>query len=57
VIAIFCAIWIRRWQHATGERVDYLPFQDPAITLRFPEIPRSEFATAVQLIEPDASVL
>lgn len=52
----FCAIWIRRWRHTTGNRVDYLPFQDTSVTARFPEIPRERFETAVHLIEPDGAV-
>ncbi len=52
----FCTLWIRRWQQMTGESVDYLPAQDPRITAQFPEIPREQFDTAVQLIEPDGSV-
>jgi predicted DCC family thiol-disulfide oxidoreductase YuxK len=52
----FCAVWVRRWQHTTGDRVDYLPFQDPSIATRFPEIPRQPFETAVHLVETDGSV-
>ena len=52
----FCRFWVARWQLTTGERVDYLPFQDPAVTARFPELPRERFETAVHLVEPDGSV-
>ena len=52
----FCALWVRRWQQMTGDRVDYLPAQDLSIATRFPEIPREQFDTAVQLIETDGSV-
>ena len=52
----FCTLWIRRWQQMTGDRVDYLPAQDLRIATRFPEIPREQFDTAVQLIETDGSV-
>jgi predicted DCC family thiol-disulfide oxidoreductase YuxK len=52
----FCTLWIRRWQQLTGENVDYLPAQDPHIPARFPEIPREQFDTAVQLIESDGMV-
>jgi predicted DCC family thiol-disulfide oxidoreductase YuxK len=52
----FCMTWIRRWERTTGDRVDYLPFQDASISQRFPEIPRSQFESAVQLIVPDGSV-
>lgn len=52
----FCRFWVQRWQLTTGERVDYLPFQDPNVSSRFPELPRERFETAVHLIEPDGSV-
>ena len=52
----FCTLWIQRWQQTTGERVDYLPFQDESIGERFPEIPRARFEKAVQLIETDGRV-
>ncbi|HEX5221634.1 MAG TPA: lipase maturation factor family protein [Verrucomicrobiae bacterium] len=53
----FCSLWIKRWQQISGEAVDYAPFQSPEITTRFPEIPREQFATAVQLIQPSGLVL
>jgi lipase maturation factor 1 len=52
----FCTLWIRRWQQITGDAVDYWPSQDSQIAKRFPEIPREQFNTAVQLIETDGSV-
>ena len=52
----FCTLWIRRWQQLTGDRVDYLPAQDSGIPARFPEIPREQFDTAVQLIESDGVI-
>jgi predicted DCC family thiol-disulfide oxidoreductase YuxK len=52
----FCTLWISRWKQTTGGSVDYLPAQDPRIATQFPEIPREQFDTAVQLIEPDGAV-
>ena len=52
----FCSLWIRRWRQATGEAVEYLPFQDLRIAEWFPEVPRQQFETAVQLIEPEGAV-
>jgi len=52
----FCSRWIRRWKQITGDHLDYLPFQDPAVAARFPEVPRSQFEGAVQLIEADGRV-
>jgi predicted DCC family thiol-disulfide oxidoreductase YuxK len=52
----FCSLWIHRWRHTTGDHLDYLPFQDPSVAVRFPEVPRGQFETAVQLVEPDGCV-
>jgi predicted DCC family thiol-disulfide oxidoreductase YuxK len=52
----FCSLWIRRWQQATGDEVDYVPFQDPRIAAQFPELSREQFQVAVQLIEPEGAV-
>ncbi len=52
----FCTLWIRRWQHITGDHIDYLPYQDPQVVALFPEIPREQFEAAVQLIQPDGTV-
>jgi predicted DCC family thiol-disulfide oxidoreductase YuxK len=50
----FCAYWARYWQQLTGERVEYLPYQQAAAQL--PEIPESEFRRAVQYVAPDGRV-
>jgi predicted DCC family thiol-disulfide oxidoreductase YuxK len=52
----FCRRWIARWQEATGDRVDYLPFQDPRLTLHVPELRREALEKAVHLIEPNGNV-
>jgi len=52
----FCSLWIHRWQHTIGDHLDYAPFQDPSVAARFPEVPRGQFETAVQLVETDGSV-
>ncbi|MBI3849364.1 MAG: lipase maturation factor family protein [Verrucomicrobia bacterium] len=52
----FCRFWINRWRQTTGDRVDYLPFQDPQVPARFPELAREQFEEAVQLIETDGRV-
>ena len=52
----FCRRWIARWKLATGDAVDYIPFQDESVAVQFPEIPPTDFAEAVHLILPDGSV-
>jgi predicted DCC family thiol-disulfide oxidoreductase YuxK len=50
----FCKRWIARWRELTDERVAYQPFQGMEHPL--PDIPRSAFESAVQLIEPDGEI-
>ncbi|HWX22980.1 MAG TPA: lipase maturation factor family protein [Candidatus Binatia bacterium] len=52
----FCALWIHRWQQATGERVDYIPFQDARLAEHFPNAPRDVFENAVHLVESNGAV-
>ena len=50
----FCRYWIAQWQHVTGDRVDYAPYQ--AVASQFPEIPISAFENSVQLIQENGTV-
>jgi predicted DCC family thiol-disulfide oxidoreductase YuxK len=50
----FCGAWIRRWKEATGNAVDYEPYQ--SVGDRFPEIKASDYAREIHLIFPDGSV-
>jgi predicted DCC family thiol-disulfide oxidoreductase YuxK len=52
----FCTVWVHRWQHVTGEQVEYIPFQDPTVGRRFPELPREFFEKAVHLVETNGLV-
>jgi predicted DCC family thiol-disulfide oxidoreductase YuxK/uncharacterized membrane protein YphA (DoxX/SURF4 family) len=52
----FCRRWVSRWQNATGDALDYRPFQDETVADQFPEIPRQNLEEAVHLISPDGSV-
>jgi predicted DCC family thiol-disulfide oxidoreductase YuxK len=52
----FCAVWIRRWRHITGDRLDYLPYQDPTVGTRFPEFRPEQLERAVHLIESNGTV-
>jgi predicted DCC family thiol-disulfide oxidoreductase YuxK len=47
----FCRAWVAYWTQITADRVLYAPYQE--IGDRFPEIPRQEFARAVQLVMPN----
>ncbi len=51
----FCRYWVAQWQHITGDRIDYAPFQE--VAAEFPEIPLSAFENAVQLILQNSTVL
>ena len=51
----FCRYWVAQWQHATGDRIDYAPFQE--VAAEFPEIPLSAFENSVQLILQNGTVL
>lgn len=51
----FCRVWIDYWRQLTGDRIAYMPFQSAAD--RFPQIPRGNFESSVQLIMPDGTVI
>ncbi len=51
----FCRYWIARWQHVTGDRIDYAPYQE--VASQFPEIPISAFENSVQLIQENGTVV
>ncbi len=52
----FCTLWIRRWNQMTGDKVDYIPFQDTTVPRKFPELARAQFEAAVHFIETDGNV-
>jgi predicted DCC family thiol-disulfide oxidoreductase YuxK len=52
----FCRRWVRRWRRASGDRVEYLPFQDARVAERFRDIPLASLEQAVHLVEPDGRV-
>jgi predicted DCC family thiol-disulfide oxidoreductase YuxK len=47
----FCRAWMARLRRATGDRVEYAPYQE--VAARFPEVPLEKFRAAAQLIETD----
>mgnify|MGYP001565328765 CR=1 FL=1 len=46
----FCRLWIERARFATGDMVDYAPYQTAAALHK--EVPREHFAEAIHLFEP-----
>ena len=52
----FCRRWIERWREASGDRVEYIPFQDRQVADRFPEIPRAACEQSVQFVDTDGAV-
>ncbi len=52
----FCRFWIERWKDWTGGRVEFVPYQEPSVAARFPEVPVAACETSVQLVTPDGQV-
>ena len=50
----FCTRGVRRWQHVTGDRVEYLTSQEA--TDRFSQIPPTHFEHSVQLVDSQGVV-
>ena len=50
----FCRYWIAQWQHITGDRIDYAPYQE--VASQFPDIPLSAFESSVQLFFDNGTV-
>lgn len=50
----FCCRWIDRWRRLTGERIDFLPF-DQAIAM-YPNMPTLALRESVWLIAPDGRI-
>ena len=50
----FCRKWIARWRVVTRGRVEHEPYRK--VSVRFPEIPLSQFQRSVQWIDRDGSV-
>ena len=50
----FCSHWIQRWKKATGNTVDYRPYQEALPD--FPQVVEAQCKKAVQLVLPDGRV-
>ena len=51
----FCRIWIDYWRIITGDSIEYAPSQE--VGEHYPQIPKTDFATSVQLVQQDGTVL
>jgi predicted DCC family thiol-disulfide oxidoreductase YuxK len=52
----FCRYWLARWRKRLGDRLDYVPLQDPQIATRFPKITPARFRESVHLVDPAGTV-
>ncbi|HEU6448582.1 MAG TPA: DCC1-like thiol-disulfide oxidoreductase family protein [Verrucomicrobiae bacterium] len=52
----FCKYWAARWKRNCDGVVDFTPFQDRQLEIRFPEIPQGQFQKAVHFIDADGAV-
>ena len=50
----FCRYWVAQWQHITGVRVEYVPYQE--VAAQFPEISLSTFQSSVQYISENGDI-
>jgi predicted DCC family thiol-disulfide oxidoreductase YuxK len=50
----FCSHWIQRWEKATGDTVEYHPYQEALSN--FPQVAEGDCKKAVQLVLPDGRV-
>ncbi|RKX31218.1 MAG: hypothetical protein DRP71_13775 [Verrucomicrobia bacterium] len=46
----FCRFWVDRWQARSGDRMDFLPYQE--VSDRFPFFREQDLEEAVHLVEP-----
>lgn len=51
----FCRAWVGRWKLLTGDRIDYVAYQET--DGRFAGFPQETFATSVHLMLPDGTAL
>ncbi len=50
----FCRRWVARWRAATGDVIEYAPYQESGD--RLPDVPVADSKQAVRLIEPGGAV-
>jgi predicted DCC family thiol-disulfide oxidoreductase YuxK len=52
----FCRYWLARLRRRVGERMEYLPFQDPQIPVRFPHLSISRLKESVHVVAVDGTL-
>jgi len=52
----FCRYWVARWREDADYRGECVPFQNPKVASRFPEISRKEWEKAVHLVDTTGRV-
>ena len=52
----FCRCWLGWARNRLGDRLEYLPLQDPQVPARFPNLSRDRLQESVHLVEPDGTV-
>lgn len=52
----FCRYWLARLRRRVGERLEYLPFQDPQILVQFPHLTSRHLKESVHVVAVDGTV-
>ena len=52
----FCRCWLAWARTRLGDRLEYIPLQDPQVPARFPNLSRDRLKASVHLVEPDGTV-
>jgi predicted DCC family thiol-disulfide oxidoreductase YuxK len=50
----FCGLWVTHWQALTGDRIEYVPFQQ--VEHEYPHISHETFERGVQFVQPNGSI-
>lgn len=52
----FCRRWVGRWHRLTGDRVEYVPYQNASVVARFPELSPDRMSKAVHLVTEHGAI-
>jgi predicted DCC family thiol-disulfide oxidoreductase YuxK len=47
----FCRFWLARWRVRLGDRLEYIPLQDPQLAERFPQLATAQLKRAVHFVD------